>query len=48
MKKTPARFLSAQPDSATGFTPVETGLCTTSRPASGAMGMVQKPVNHRG
>ncbi len=47
MKKSPARFLIAQPDSATEFTPVETGLCTTSRPALGAMGMVQKPVNHR-
>ena len=43
-----ANFFGAQPSSATGFTPVETGLCTTSRPASGATCVVQKPVNHRG
>ena len=48
MKRIPSVFLSAQPNSATGFTPVETGICTTSRPAANVTYVVQKPVNHRG
>ena len=43
-----ANFFGAQPSFATGFTLVEQGLCTTSRSASGATCVVQKPVNHRG
>ena len=37
-----------QSSAATGFTPVETGLCTTAVAISDAIGVVQKPVNHRG
>ena len=48
MKRIPSGFLIAQPPCATGIVLVETGLCTTSRPASGATCVVQKPVNHRG
>ena len=48
MKRIPTRFLSAQPNAATGFTPLDSGLCTRSRPASSATIVVQKPVNHRG
>lgn len=47
MKKIPARFITAEPDSATGLPPVDTGLCTSSRPASSATCVVQKPVNHQ-
>jgi acyl-CoA reductase-like NAD-dependent aldehyde dehydrogenase len=36
-----------QSSAATGFTPVETGLCTTPVSILGAIGVVQKPVNHR-
>jgi aldehyde dehydrogenase (NAD+) len=36
-----------QSSAATGFTPVETGLCTTAVAISDAIGVVQKPVNHR-
>lgn len=48
MKKIPSGFLNAQTDSATGFTPVDSGLCTTSLPASSATFVVQKPVIRRG
>jgi hypothetical protein len=48
MKKIPSGFLNAQTDSATGFTPVDSGLCTTSLPASSATFVVQKLVNRRG
>ena len=48
MKEIPSNCLSAQPNDATGLIPVETGLCTTSNPISGARCVVQKPVNHRG
>ena len=54
MKRILERFLSAQPGSSTGFTRVDSGLCTNSRPTSNsrttskATCVVQKPVNHRG
>ncbi len=36
----------SQTSSATGFTPVETGLCTTPIPSGDETRVVQKPVNH--
>lgn len=48
MKTIPSRFLSAQTDSAVGFTPVDSGLCTTPELIALVTHVVQKQVNHRG